>query len=58
MDQAENNAQDLTPEQQHRKDVWSGALERAGIPADTMDWKQADPAAPLYSQDSEKEKTA
>lgn len=50
MDQPQNSNQPLTPAEQNRKDIWAGALNRAGIPADSMDWKQPEVAAPLYAK--------
>lgn len=55
-DQNTNN-DELTHAQKERKAVWAGALARAGIPAESIDWKQPDPATPLYALDTD-EKTA
>lgn len=57
MAEQDTHKDDLTPAQVERKAIWAGALERAGIPAESMDWKQPDPAPPLYAQDTG-EKTA
>lgn len=56
MSQIAKTEIELTKEQQIRKDVWSGALDRAGIPAADMDWKQAEVATPLYATESNEKK--
>lgn len=56
MTEQDTQKDDLTPAQVERKAIWAGALERAGIPAESMDWKQPEMATPLYAHDSTKEK--
>lgn len=39
----------LTAAQQARKEIWSQALTAAGIPPETMDWRQPEIGRPLYA---------